>query len=103
MSQRLVRIGLHVINLDALANCHWEGRKLVVRYLGGGFEMLEGKDARSMWHLVGVGVICWPSFWVGGRGRGVGGAGAGLRVRGGGRGDGRGRGASGRARGSRRA
>ena len=52
MSQRLVRIGLHVINLDALANCHWEGRKLVVRYLGGGFEMLEGKDARSLWHLV---------------------------------------------------
>jgi hypothetical protein len=47
---------MHVINLDAIANCHWEGRKLVVRYLGGGFEMLEGKDARSLWHVVATDV-----------------------------------------------
>jgi hypothetical protein len=52
MSNRLVRIGVHIINLDAIAACHWEGRRLVVRYLGGGYEMLEGKPARSFWSVV---------------------------------------------------
>lgn len=52
MSHRLVRLGLHVMNLDALANCHWEGPKLIVRYIGGGFEVLHGNNAEALWRKV---------------------------------------------------
>jgi hypothetical protein len=52
MSHRLVRLGLHVVNLDALANCHWEGPKLIVRYIGGGFDVLHGGNAKALWRKV---------------------------------------------------
>ena len=41
----LVCVGRRVINLDAIAGCHWEGQKLVVHFIGGRFELLTGEAA----------------------------------------------------------
>jgi hypothetical protein len=50
--QRLVRLGLHVINVDAVVNCHWEKGKLIVRYVGGGFDVLHDENAKALWRIV---------------------------------------------------
>jgi hypothetical protein len=56
MGKHIVRIGNHVINLDAFAGAHWEGRKLILRYIGGGFETFNGTEGDLVWSIVSHGV-----------------------------------------------
>ena len=48
--------GGHVVNIDAIAGAHWEGkgerRKLFVHYLGGRFESFDGAAAESLWRVI---------------------------------------------------
>ncbi len=58
MTKQLVRVGLHVLNLSAVASAHWEGQTLYVHLAGGRFSSFKGEDARLIWdtinRLVGV-------------------------------------------------
>lgn len=58
MNQSLVRVGLHVVNLSAVASAHWEREMLYVHLAGGRFLSFRGEDARLIWdailRLVGV-------------------------------------------------
>ncbi|CAN5376034.1 hypothetical protein BH09PLA1_BH09PLA1_15420 [soil metagenome] len=52
MSEQLVKVGEHVINLQALAGAHWEGEKLFVHLIGGRFVSFVGKEADLLWEAV---------------------------------------------------
>jgi hypothetical protein len=48
----LLKLEKHVLNLDAVASAHWEGRKLFVYFLGGRFLSFTGEDAGRVWTAV---------------------------------------------------
>ena len=52
MEQELVKVGLHIINLAAIAGVHWEGRTLYVHLIGGRFLSFKGDDADVLWSAV---------------------------------------------------
>lgn len=52
MSQQLVRVGQHVINLAAVSAAHWEGRTLYVHLTGGRFVTFKGDEADLVWSAV---------------------------------------------------
>jgi hypothetical protein len=47
-----VQVGQHVVNLAAIAGCHWESTKLFVHYIGGRFVSFDGRDAQLLWSAV---------------------------------------------------
>lgn len=48
----LVKVGESIINVDAVAGCHWEKEKLFVHFVGGRFESLKGQSADGLWSLL---------------------------------------------------
>jgi len=54
---RCVRVGQHVVNLDAVASCHWEGSKLFVHLAGGRFLSFVGTDAHLLWDAICRGTL----------------------------------------------
>jgi hypothetical protein len=52
MSEQLVRVGKHVVNLAAVASAHWEGLTLYVHLAGGRFVSFKGDDAQLIWDAV---------------------------------------------------
>lgn len=56
-TNKLVKIGHHVINLDAIAAAHWEGAKLFVHFNGGRFLQLVGVEARELFKVFSAGAL----------------------------------------------
>jgi hypothetical protein len=52
MESEFVQIGVHVINLAAVAGVHWEARKLFVHLIGGRFVSFTGKEAEQLWQVM---------------------------------------------------
>ncbi len=52
MTQQLVRVGLDVLNLSAVASAHWEGQTLYVHLAGGRFASFRGEDGRLIWDAI---------------------------------------------------
>lgn len=51
MKSPFVRVGQHVVNLDLIADAHWEGEMLYV-HLSGGFAKLRGREATLIWNAI---------------------------------------------------
>lgn len=51
-ADRFVKIGTHIVNLDAVSSVHWEQDKLYVHQVGGRFLTLGLEEGRKLWeHL----------------------------------------------------
>ena len=47
-----VTIGVHLINLEAVASVHWEGNFLFVHLVGGRFLKLDAADGAEFWQCL---------------------------------------------------
>lgn len=62
MESEFVQVGVHVINLAAVAGVHWESRKLFVHLIGGRFVSFTGTDAEQLWQVMqGKAVVLQPT------------------------------------------
>jgi hypothetical protein len=50
MIATFVRIGVHVVNVEAVASAHWEEHNLFVHLVGGRFLKLDSDDGEQLWH-----------------------------------------------------
>lgn len=52
-----VRVGSHLVDLDAVASAHWEGHKLFVYLVGGRWITLDHADGQLLWDVLANGTI----------------------------------------------
>ena len=49
MTNSLVRVGQHVLNVDHVAAAHWENGELFIHFVGDQFARLRGMAADRIW------------------------------------------------------
>jgi hypothetical protein len=48
----MVKVRKHVVNIQSVADAHWEGEKLYLHFDGGCFATLVGKEAELIWSAI---------------------------------------------------
>jgi hypothetical protein len=48
----LVRVGRHIVNIEYVADAHWEQETLYLHFLGGRFAQLRGREALLVWNAI---------------------------------------------------
>ncbi len=62
-----VKVGTHVMRLEAIVDAHWEGERLFVHFDGGRFAQLAGETAELVWKAVEEMTVDLKSGVVGAR------------------------------------
>lgn len=52
MKAVMVKVRKHVVNIQAIADAHWEGEKLYLHFDGGRFATLTGTEATLIWAAI---------------------------------------------------
>jgi hypothetical protein len=57
MSSAMVKVRKHIVNIDHVADAHWEAETLYLHFTGGRFAQLRGSEAELIWHAVAMHAI----------------------------------------------
>ena len=52
MSNTLVRVGKHIVNIEHVADAKWEGDSLFLHFHGGAFAQFLGREATLIWAAI---------------------------------------------------
>jgi hypothetical protein len=52
MQAVMVKVRNRIVNVQAVTDAKWEGEKLYLHFVGGGFAAFSGKEAEMIWSAV---------------------------------------------------